>query len=586
MTAADPDIALVKRSRPLSTVTSSPPAPFETDERRSRARNSYRFIRAYTTTFTVIASYVTTLFFGRLFGPQWLDERMERVHVKNASRVLRTIVDLQGLFIKVGQLLSVMANFLPAPFRDGLAGLQDRVPPRPTEEIKHRIVHELGRPVAELFAEFDEEPLASASLGQVHEAYLADGTHVAVKVQHVDIDEVVRLDLTTIRRIMSIVAMFIPAKNLDVYYRQIKAMIEEELDFEREARNIERIMKNFVEDPRVVFPKPIPGLCTKRVMTTTFVNGVKINDTKRLDEAGIDRPALAKKVVEVFCQQIFVDGVYHADPHPGNVLVGANGEVVLLDFGAVAELSAEMKEGIPEFLEGVIRRDTDRLIRSLKKMGFIARSGSEDVSERVVEFFHQRFQEDIKLESFNLKDIKLDPQRGLENIMSLRRMNIGLAELSQAFHVPRDWVYLERTVLLLTGVCTTLDPDMNPVATIRPYLERFVLGNRDWAQIALEAAKDMALKAITLPEDLRKYLLRANRGEAEVRVKDLMRAANVVASGVRLLVLTAIGIAGGFGSLQLFLSGYVEPARWLAYGSGGLLLISLLAALFSRNRTA
>jgi predicted unusual protein kinase regulating ubiquinone biosynthesis (AarF/ABC1/UbiB family) len=586
VTAADPDIALVKRSRPLSTVTSSPPAPFETDERRSRARNSYRFIRAYTTTFTVIASYVTTLFFGRLFGPQWLDERMERVHVKNASRVLRTIVDLQGLFIKVGQLLSVMANFLPAPFRDGLAGLQDRVPPRPTEEIKHRIVHELGRPVAELFAEFDEEPLASASLGQVHEAYLADGTHVAVKVQHVDIDEVVRLDLTTIRRIMSIVAMFIPAKNLDVYYRQIKAMIEEELDFEREARNIERIMKNFVEDPRVVFPKPIPGLCTKRVMTTTFVNGVKINDTKRLDEAGIDRPALAKKVVEVFCQQIFVDGVYHADPHPGNVLVGANGEVVLLDFGAVAELSAEMKEGIPEFLEGVIRRDTDRLIRSLKKMGFIARSGSEDVSERVVEFFHQRFQEDIKLESFNLKDIKLDPQRGLENIMSLRRMNIGLAELSQAFHVPRDWVYLERTVLLLTGVCTTLDPDMNPVATIRPYLERFVLGNRDWAQIALEAAKDMALKAITLPEDLRKYLLRANRGEAEVRVKDLMRAANVVASGVRLLVLTAIGIAGGFGSLQLFLSGYVEPARWLAYGSGGLLLISLLAALFSRNRTA
>ncbi len=585
MTAADPQIALVKRTRAQSVATSSPPAPFETDERRSRARNSYRFIRAYSTTFTVIASYLTTFFLGRLFGSQWLDERMKRVHAKNASRVLRTIVDLQGLFIKVGQLLSVMANFLPAPFRDGLAGLQDRVPPRPTDEIRQRIVHELGRPVSELFAEFDDEPLASASLGQVHEAHLADGTHVAVKVQHVDIDEVVRLDLKTIRRIMSIVSMFIPAKNLDVYYRQIKAMIEEELDFEREARNIERIMKNFVEDPRVVFPKPVEGLCTKRVMTTTFVNGVKINDTKRLDEAGIDRSALAKKVVEVFCQMVFVDGVYHADPHPGNVLVGPGGELVLLDFGAVAELSSEMKEGIPEFLEGVIRRDTDRLIRSLKKMGFIARTGSEDVSERVVEFFHQRFQEDIKLESFNLKDIKLDPQRGLENIMSLRRMNIGLAELSQAFHVPRDWVYLERTVLLLTGVCTTLDPDMNPVATIRPYLERFVLGNRDWAQIALEAAKDMALKAITLPEDLRKYLLRANRGEAEVRVKDLMRAANVVAGGVRLLVTTAIGIAAGFAALQLFLSGYVEPARYLAYGAGGLLAISLLATLFSRSRS-
>jgi hypothetical protein len=205
------------------------------------------------------------------------------------------------------------------------------------------------------------------------------------------------------------------------------------------------------------------------------------------------------------------------------------------------------------------------------------------VSERVVEFFHQRFQEDVKLESFNLKDIKLDPQRGLENIMSLRKMNIGLRELSEAFHVPRDWVYLERTVLLLTGVCTELDPNMNPVATIRPYVERFVLGNRDWAQIALEAAKDMALKAITLPEDLRKYLMRANRGESEVRVKDLVRAANVVAGGVRLLGLIAIGIALGFASLELFLGGYAEPARYLAYGSGTLLTFALLGIVFSRN---
>jgi len=583
VTARGTEIARPLEGAPTTPKTSAPPAPFPSHERRRPARHSYRFVLAYKTTFTVIASYVTTFFFGRIFRPQWLEQRIERVHARNAKRVMTTIVELQGLFIKVGQLLSVMANFLPAPFRDGLAGLQDRVPPRPTAEIKASILRELGKSVDALFERFEDEPIASASLGQVHEAFLADGTHVAVKLQHADIDEVVRLDLKTIRRIMTIVSLFVPAKNLDVYYSQIKAMIEEELDFAREARNIERIMQNFTEDPTVVFPKPVPGLCTKRVMTTTFVNGFKINDTKRLDELGIDRPALAKKVVELFCQMIFVDGVYHADPHPGNVLVGPAGEVVLLDFGAVAELSVEMKEGIPEFLEGVIRRDTDRLIRSLKKMGFIARSSPEDVSERVVEFFHQRFQEEVKLESFNLKDIKLDPQRGLESFMSLRKMNIGLRELSEAFHVPRDWVYLERTVLLLTGVCTELDPEMNPVATIRPYVERFVLGNRDWAQIALEAAKDMALKAITLPDDLRKYLMRANRGEAEVRVKDLVRAANVVAGGVRLLVLSAIGIALGFAALELFLNGYAEQARYLAYGSGGLLGLTLLGVLFSRN---
>ncbi len=553
-------------------------------EPRKPARQSYRFVRAYTTTFLVIASYVTTYTLGRFLGPKWLEDRLETVHARNAKRVQSTIVDLQGLFIKVGQLLSVLANFLPAPFRDGLAALQDKVPPRPTEEIVERIERDLGKPVNKLFATFQERPIASASLGQVHEATLFDGRRVAVKVQHSDIDEIVRLDLRTIRRIMSISSYFLPAKNIDVYYRQIKAMIEEELDFAREAKNIERIMQNFADDPGVVFPKPVPELSTKTVMTTTFVVGLKVGETRRMDELGIDRKALARKIVDVFCHMIFVDGIYHADPHPGNVLVGPHGELVLLDFGAVAELSPSMREGIPEFLEGVIRRDTDRLIRALKKMGFISRNDAEDVSERVVEFFHQRFQEDIKLESFNLKDIKLDPQRGLENLIDLRKMNIGLKELSQAFHVPRDWVYLERTLLLLTGVCTELDPEMNPVEIIRPYAENFVLGNRDWAQIALESAKDMALKAVTLPDDIRKYLLRANRGEAEVRVRDLTKAANTIARSVRQLVLAAVSIAAGYGALQLYLAGRVELARGFAIGAGVVLTLVLLQMAISRPR--
>jgi ubiquinone biosynthesis protein len=552
-------------------------------ERRAPARHSWRFIRAYTTTFLVLGSYLWTFFFGRVFGEQWLDKKLESVHTRNAKRVMTTVVELQGLFIKVGQLLSVLANFLPAPFREGLASLQDSVPPRPTDEIKRRIERDLGKPVEKLFKSFEDEPIASASLGQVHEAYLFDGQRVAVKVQHADIDEIVRLDLTTIRRIMLIVSQFIAAKNLDVYYRQIKAMIEEELDFEREARNIVRISENFASDPEVVFPKPIATHSMRTVMTTTFVEGIKVGDTKRIDEAGIDRKALARKIVETYCQMVFVDGVYHADPHPGNVLVGPKGELVLLDFGAVAELSPQMREGIPEFLEGVIRRDTDRLIRALKRMGFIARGESEDVSERVVEFFHQRFQEDVKLESFNLKDIKLDPQKGLENLISLRRMNVGLKELSQAFHVPRDWVYLERTLLLLTGVCTELDPDMNPVDVIRPHVESFVLGNRDWAQIALEAAKDMALKAITLPDDLRKYLLRANRGESEIQVKGLARAAEAVASSVRQLVLGLIAIALGFGSLQLFLNGHLILARNIGWGALGVTLLLFISLAFRKR---
>lgn len=556
----------------------------QTSGYRRQARQSYRFVRAYATTFVVLGSYLWAFFLGRLFGSTWLEARLAEVHKKNARRVLGTIVELQGLFIKVGQLLSIMANFLPVQFRAGLEQLQDRVPPRPYAEIEERIEKELGRPVEDLFERICEAPIASASLGQVHEAWLKDGTHVAVKVQHRDIDEIVRLDLTTIRRIMAIVSIFVPVQGLDAYYHQVRSMIAEELDFQREAQNITRIADNFLKDPTVRFPRPVEGYCTRRVMTTSFLPGVKVGDVAALDARGIDRKALARKVVQVFCQQIFVDGIYHADPHPGNMLVADDGALILLDFGAVAELSPQMREGIPEFLEGVIRRDTEQIIKAMRKMGFLSRTDAPDVSEKVIEFFHQRFQDEIKLESFNLKDIKLDPQRGIESLVDLRKMNIGLKELSGAFHVPRDWVLLERSILLLTGLCTQLDPDLSPMEVIRPYLQDFVLGNRDWAQIAVEAAKDMALKAITLPEDLRKYLNRANRGEVEVRIKGLRQAAGLVYTGIRQGIYAALGIAAGLGALQLHLAGQAVLARYCLYGAAGAGVLLLGSMLFTREK--
>lgn len=573
-------------SRPTAGEGRARPAKASTracTERRRTTRISYRFVRAYTTTFVVLASYLWFHFVARLLGEGWAEARTAELHSRNARRVERTLLELGGLFIKVGQMLSSMANFLPAQFRSGLETMQDQVPPRPYAEIAERIETELGRPVDELFTELHEAPLASASLGQVHEAHLKDGTHVVVKVQHRDIDEIVRLDLTTIRRIMGIVSVFVPVKGLDAYYHQVRAMISEELDFLREAENIRRIMANFHGQSDVVFPLPIEGFCTRRVMTATFCEGVKVGDLGALDARGVDRKALARKLVTVFCQMIFVDGVYHADPHPGNLLVGPSGELVLLDFGAVAELSPQMREGIPEFLEGVIRRDTERVIRSMKTMGFLARTESVEVSEKVIEFFHERFHEEVKLESFNLKDIRLDPQKGIESLVDLRRMNVGLKELSGAFHVPRDWVLLERTLLLLTGVCTALDPEMSPMGVVGPYLTKFVLGNRDWAQIALEAAKDTALQALTLPADLRKFLGRANRGESEVRVRGLTQAAQLVYAGIRQLIYTAIGITCGVCSLMLSLAGHAAPARACLWGAGASLALLLLSLLTTRR---
>lgn len=518
---------------------------------RARGANRWRFIKAYTTTFQVIFSYLSLFWISKVFGKAYRDAHIARVHKLNARRVYETILELQGLFIKVGQLLSIMANFLPPEFRAELEGLQDQVPPRRYEEISARVEEELGAPVGEVFADFKRTPIASASLGQVHEARTKEGRHVVVKVQHQDIDEIVRLDLKTIRRIMTIVQWFVPVQGLDAYYHQIKDLLRQELDFSGEADNIEKIAKNFTEDPRVHFPVPVRELSTPRVLTTTFVEGKKLTDIAGLDAMGIDKKELANRLVRVYCQMIFVDGVYHADPHPGNILVNANGDLVLLDFGAVAELSQPMREGIPEFLEGVIRRDTDRLIRALRKMGFLSRTSDEAVSEKIIEYFHRKFQEEVKLESFNLKDIKIDPQRGFENLLDLRKMNVGLKELSGAFHIPRDWVLLERTILLVYGCCSMLDPELNPMGIIQPYLQDFVLGNRDWQKVAMETMRDMALGAVTLPEDLKKYLTRATRGEMEVKVKGVQEGARTIYTIGRQLIYTAIGIAAGFAALSL-----------------------------------
>jgi len=550
---------------------------------RGASVSGWRFVRAYATTFLVIASYMWLGLRTRFFGRGWRDGNIGEVHTRNARRVYATILRLQGLFIKVGQLLSIMANFLPPEFRAELEGLQDQVPPRPFSDIEERLRRELGDKMTRL-ASLEREPMASASLGQVHAARLVDGRRVAVKVQHNDIDRIVRLDLRTIRRIMGIVQWFVPVQGLDAYYHQIKELLSQELDFSLEADNIERIAANFAGDDRVVFPEPVREVCTGRVLTTTFVEGVKVSDVAALDALGVDKKDVARRLVRLYCQMIFVDGVYHADPHPGNVLVRQDGAIVLLDFGAVAELSPQMREGIPEFLEGVLRRDTDRLVRSLRKMGFISRTSDEAVSEKIIEYFHRRFQEEVRVESFNLKDIRIDPQRGLENLLDLRRMNIGLRELSGAFHVPRDWVLLERTILLLYGCCSLLDPELNPLAIIKPYLQDFVLGNRDFAQIAIEAIRDMAMSAMTLPEDMRRYLTKANRGELEVRVRGVQEGARAVYAAGRQIIYTAIGLFAGVEALESWRRHEAGMARGLGIAAAAMALLLLLSSIFSRPR--
>ena len=545
-----------------------------------------RFMRAYWTAIMVLGSYLKIKVLSRFFGPSYAKRKLPQVHRRNAARVETTVLTLRGLFIKVGQLISIMTNFLPEEFRKPLERLQDQVPPRPFEDVQSRVESELGGPLSSFFSTFDQTPIASASLGQVHRAELPDGTQVAVKVQHGDIDDIVAIDLRTIWKILLLVSRFFPLKGLDVVYRQLKTMILAELDFVREAKFIELIGKNLSSEEKVRVPKLFADLSTARVLTISYEQGVKISNLDQLTAWELDRRELADRLVRTYCQMVFVDGVYHADPHPGNLLVQEDGTLVLLDFGAVAELSGSMKDGIPRFLEAVLRRDPQAIHRELRLMGFIAHGHeAEEASERIVEYFQQKFQEELHLESLNLRDIRFDPQKGMENLIDLKRKDIGIREMMNAFQVPKDWVLLERTLILIAGVCTHLDPGMNPMATVRPYLEEFVLGEgKDLSSLVVNALRESGLSALSVPTDLRRYLKKVMRNELETRVRGLGEHGRLLYAGMHQMLYGGAAITLLILGLEERRADPQSTVMWGLLAASAFLGLLLLASMFRARR--
>jgi ubiquinone biosynthesis protein len=529
---ASPPVVIQGLATPAPEVIADPGSGATTTKTRRRLRRSEnlrrpwrRLARAYTTTFLIMSSYVWLALRRRFVHPERLALLTEEVHRRNARRVEHAVVELQGLFIKVGQLISIMANFLPEAFRQELEGLQDQVPPRPYEDIEARLLEEWGgqRP-EQLFAAFDRTPIASASIGQVHRARLHDGREVAVKVQYPDIEDIVRVDLHAMHRIFAVLGRFMPEWGFSTIYREIREMILTELDYRKEAEAMNRISATFAGRTDVLFPEVITDHSTARVLTTRFVSGVKAADLEGLRKAGIDTKKAARLVVDSYCQQIFVDGHYHADPHPGNLLLqkgeaGSGPTLVFLDFGATGEVSPTMRKGMVSFIQGAMTKDTARIVSAMKEMGFISRRADPEVFDRVVEYFHDRFRAQLRVDGFSLKDIRFEPAAKLESFLDLRALNVSLADLRDAFHVPKEWVLLERTLLLLLGVCTTLDPEMNPIDAIGPYVERFVLGEKKEVKEAfIEAAREAAFSALALPAELGRFLGLANRNSLGVHV--------------------------------------------------------------------
>jgi predicted unusual protein kinase regulating ubiquinone biosynthesis (AarF/ABC1/UbiB family) len=503
---------------------------------------SRRFRKAYHVAALVMLSYVFLMLGKRIFGQRYYDLRIEKLHVRNAERVKRAILKLNGLFIKIGQMLSILSNFLPETFQKPLEELQDKIPARPYPEVRERIIQELGKAPEELFTRFDQAPLAAASIGQAHRAQLKDGTEVVVKVQHMGIESTARIDLEIIRRLIQVSAWFYSVKGMDYVYTQVKLMIEEELDFVKEAAAMVKIRFNLQAEPGLSIPEVHPQYSATRVMTTTWYDGVKISNLEQIDAWGLDRRALASTLLRAYSKMVLKDGFYHADPHPGNILVQSNGTVVLLDFGATGQLSPALREGIPKMIESAVKNDTQGIIEAVRLMGFLAEGReAEQIAEKMIGAMRNFLQNEVKLDGLNFKDIQVNP---FNNSMVDLIQEIGISGIAGTVLVPKDWVLLNRALTLLLGLCNSLDSTLNPLEVVRPYAQELVKNQQGgWLGFVRNLVQGTLVTTLALPDELKQTLQKARKGQLEVRTPDIREGARLLYLAARQWLMALLGLA-------------------------------------------
>ncbi len=363
-------------------------------------------------------------------------------HERAARLVLRCALSMRGVVIKMCQAVATRSDVFPPPFVEILKQCHDAVPPKPFEVVREAVERELGKPLDAVFVEFDEEPLASASLAQVHRARLHGGRPVAVKVQYPDIEDIVRTDLRNMRRACKVYEFFDPQPlELLPLLTELTTHVAWELDFEREAANADRLREVFADDEAVVVPELVREWSTKRVLTMELVDGVKPTDVQGLAEAGIDREWVVQTLMHVYVRQILAAGFFQADPHPGNLFVRPNKQLVVMDFGLAKELPEGFGLGLFELMFSMMTLNEAAMIRAFQELGFQTKTGDPTTFVRIARRMMKRsdtgrfegeFTEEMTDELFEA--IREDP----------------------VVQVPSDFVLVGRVFSLLSGIAHTL----------------------------------------------------------------------------------------------------------------------------------
>jgi len=377
------------------------------------------------------------------------------------ARIRLVLIELGPTFIKLGQILCTRPDLIGADLANELQGLLVSVPPDPPKVVRATVESELGQPIEELFAEFDEAAVASASIGQVHRARLRSGELVAVKVQRAGIEEKVRVDMDILSGLAQLadslpeLAGYRPKATLAEFQR----MLRRELDYGREERNILQFARDYVETPGVRIPGVYSELCTPKVLTMDWLEGIDLCHPDRLRALQLDLEDVAHRGAELYLEMIFTHGVYHADPHPGNILVLEDGAIGLLDFGMVGRIDEPLREQIEEMLLAMVAQDSEQLTRVVMQIGETPRDLDEtalrcDVAEFVAHYGSQ------PLAEFDLAGALT------EMIEIIRRYRIVL---------PAPIAMLLKTLILLEGSARQIQPRFSLLEVMGPYRKKAIM---------------------------------------------------------------------------------------------------------------
>lgn len=448
--------------KPITSVATQLPAmPADTAEPGALER-ARRFSAVVYLAARVYLGYKSTQLWTRYISDANKAELYRLQDLRSARALYHAAISLEGLLIKASQFIATRADLLPDEWVSTLSGLHDRVPPRPFPIIRGRIESEFGRPLERVFSEFDPAPLASASLAQVHQARLHDGRRCAVKVQYPGIDGIVGADLRNLSFVLKVLAWLEPNFDFRIIAREILKYIPMELDFIHEADNCDTLRRNFAADPDVIVPEVYREYTTRRVLTMEFCDGIKITQVAELERAGIDKHAVAQKLTEVFCAQILRDGFFHADPHPGNILVRPGPQLVLLDFGLAKDFPPSFRDGIVRLTFAILTNDKDAMVRAFTELGFRTRNGDPDTLVALSEAFLGSAVKSGKAYA----DKQLLDQFSEELPRTLKS--------NPVVEVPGDVLLVSRVMGLLSGLGKSLDSRVNLFATLMPYAQRLM----------------------------------------------------------------------------------------------------------------